>query len=405
MNSFMELVQFEYLKLIRKKSVKIAVIIGFILIIFSVYASMMGSVYINGELFESHYQAMITDRENARALSGRTLDTPLLLEAAAAYDTIPEEAAVYESTDAYQQTARKYSSIFRFASKVYTLDEEFTVEHMRNLTEKQAAAFYDARMEAIRKEVADSLMSSRAKDAVMERADKAEKPLIYSYADGYSSFCAFLYTTGIVAAFIIAICVAPLFAGEYASGADQLILSSRFGKGKLIGAKLFTGFTFAALLTFLFILLSYIECMAVFGSDGKDSMIQCYDILSTYPLTMGKTVLLQSICVLLACIFIAGVTMFLSAKLKSSFSVIILATIFLCGPMMIYVSEKPLLPYLLFNLLPANMMAYWSVMDYLGFEIIGVLLPNYIVMPVFAAGCTALLTPFTYRGFKKHQIG
>lgn len=103
MKEFWTLVSFEYRKILGKRSVKIALLLTLFLSVFSIWGTLMGSYYIEGELFESNAEAMKKDRAYARELSGRILDDKLLMEAADAYQTIPDSAAVYQSTEEYQK--------------------------------------------------------------------------------------------------------------------------------------------------------------------------------------------------------------------------------------------------------------------------------------------------------------
>ena len=201
----------------------------------------------------------------------------------------------------------------------------------------------------------------------------------------------------------MAICLAPLFAGEYANHTDQLLLSAKYGKGKLIKAKLFTGFSITAIITLSITIQSYFQSMLTFGFDGGNANVQIYDALFPYPLTLKQAALLQSICVFFACMCMSALTMFLSSRMKSSFGVIILSSLILITPMFIKLSAYPLIGYLLFHLMPANMMQYDYVFSMIPYEISDFILPPYVMMPIVAVCITLLLIPFTYQGFKNHQ--
>lgn len=118
---------------------------------------------IEGEPFESNYDDMVKDREYARKLSGRAIDADLLMEAAAAYATIPEDAKVYQATDSYQQNTRPYSEIYGIARRIYnTSTNRFGAENMGTLSQEQAEQFYSLRTEQIEQEVKSTLMSDIA---------------------------------------------------------------------------------------------------------------------------------------------------------------------------------------------------------------------------------------------------
>lgn len=405
MKHFMSLVCFEYRKIWNKKSAVLTLALVLFFSIISVWGTLLGNAYIDGEIYESNYEGMIKEREYARAITGRSLDSALLLEAAAAYASIPEDANVYQSTQEFKKNARHYSAIYVIARQVYrNSSKQFGAQEFGKLTPLQAEQFYEARRETVEQIIDSTQMSSKAKNYLLEQDKKLKTPLRFSYMDGYTRFLSILYTTGLMAAFAMAICIAPLFSGEYTSGADQLILSSKYGKGALIYAKLFTGFTFAGGLSLLLTLQTYIQCLLTFGPDGSNTPIQVYMPLCVWSLTMKQAVFIHGLCVFFACLFTAAVTMVLSAKLRSPFGVIILVSILLFLPLIIRMPAQPLLPYQLFQLLPSNMMAFESIIDLQQYELFGLVIPPYIMMPAFATVCAAALTPFSYRAFKKHQI-
>lgn len=405
MKEFWTLVSFEYRKILGKRSVKIALLLTLFLSVFSIWGTLMGSYYIEGELFESNAEAMKKDRAYARELSGRILDDKLLMEAADAYQTIPDSAAVYQSTEEYQKNARKYSSIYSLTRQVYdTPNARFGAPEMGTLDPARAEQFYEIRELRMTKQIENAPISENAKEVMMQYSEKVKEPWIFSYSDGYTRFMTIMATSGVMAAFVMAICLAPLFAGEYSNHTDQLLLSARYGKGKLIKAKFFTGFSMTGIVTLIITLQSYVQSMLTFGFDGGNANVQIYDALFPYPLTLKQAALLQSICVFFACMCMSALTMFFSSRMKSAFGVIILSVLLLCVPMFVKVSAYPLLGYLLFHLMPANMMQYDYIFSMIPYEIAGVVIPPYVMMPVAALCLCIILIPFAYRGFKHHQV-
>lgn len=405
MKEFWALVSFEYRKILGKRSVKIALLLTLFLSVFSIWGTLMGSYYIEGELFESNAEAMKKDRAYARELSGRILDDKLLMETADAYQTIPDSAAVYQSTEEYQKNARKYSSIYSLARQVYdTPNVRFGAPEMGTLDPARAEQFYEVRELCMTKQIENAPISENAKEVMMQYSVEVKEPWIFSYSDGYTRFMTIMATSGVMAAFVMVICLAPLFAGEYSNHTDQLLLSARYGKGKLIKAKFFTGFSMTGIVTLLVTLQSYVQSMLTFGFDGGNANVQIYDALFPYPLTLKQAALLQSICVFFACMCMSALTMFFSSGMKSAFGVIILSVLLLCVPMFVKVSAYPLLGYLLFHLMPANMMQYDYIFSMIPYEIAGVVIPPYVMMPVAALCLCIILIPFAYRGFKHHQV-
>lgn len=404
MNGFWSLVGFEYRKILRKKSVVITLLLAMILSMISCWGTLLGNYYIDGKLFESHYEGMVKDRTYARSLAGREIDAGLILEAAHAYAQIPE-ANLYQGTEEYQTLARKYNGIYSISRAIYnTASRRFNMEDFQVLTKKQADDFYTLRRDKQTQAVEQTRMSDRGKEAVLALDARVKTPFAFSYTDGYTRFFTLMYSEGLMAAFVMAICIAPLFSAEYATGADQLILASKHGKRRLIQAKLFTGFSLAAAITLTLTALSYFLSMLTFGFDGGNAPLQLYYPMSPYPLTMGQTALLLSICILFACLLTAAVTMLLSAKLKSPFGVIVLISLLLVVPMFIQVSYDPIWLSNLVHLLPTYMMDFGPVTSPIQYEMLGLVVRPYVFMPLFAAVVCILLAPLAYLAFKHHQI-
>lgn len=400
MKEFWNLVSFEYKKILFKRSVQVTLLLSILVTAFSVTGTLLGSSYVDGMPTESNYNASLKDRAFARALAERPLDGNLIMDAVDAYKKIPI-AAKYTDTEEYQTIARPYSEVYRIVRSVF----RFNMENFQALTPKQADKFYEVRREWQEQLIGETYMSARAKEQVLDLDSQIKTPFIFSYTDGYSRFFVIVHTLGLIAPFAMAICLAPLFSGEYTSRADQLILSSKLGKNILIAAKLFTGFSLAAIICLVLLGLSFGLSLVFFGTDGVDAPLQLYIPLSPYPLTMGETTLLLAICAFWACLMTAAFTMLLSAKLTSPFGVIILISTLLIAPMLGSVSEQNLFLHNLYHLFPTQMSSLWSIVTSgIQYELLGLIFKPYLFLPLFATIVSVVLIPFIYRSFRDHQI-
>lgn len=403
MNSFWDLTRFEFRKIFRKKSTVIILLITVLISIFSCGAVLLGDIYENGKPVESQIEAMNKDRSYARALDSRMIDETILLEMSMAYGKIPVNEG-YRQTSEYQQYARPYASIYALARQVYGASEPFNVDNAKILTSQKAKTFYDIRNEIVKSNIKEMKASDATKQKLIELNSQVDTPFEFSYSDGYTRFFTMMYTTGMLVCFVAAILLAPLFAGEYSSGTDQVILTSKHGKGKLILAKLFVGVITALGLSLLFSMLTYFQCMLTYGFDGANAAIQLFRPLDVYPLTMSQLALLCIICVMSGTLLTCAINMLLSAKLKSAFSVIILIGILMIVPMFINDPGISVLLSNLMNLLPTNMMALWTQLDAQLFELGNLSIEPYVLIPIFSLVFSIILSIFAYFGFKKHQI-
>ena len=405
MNGFWTLVNFEYKKILRKRSVQFMLLLTVLVTMFSVVGTLLGDYYVDGKPYESYYDAMVKDRAYARMISGRLLDTTLIMETVNAYAQLPE-SDVYQSTKEYQTIARPYSPIYGTIRSVFnTASKRFNMEDFQVLTEAQADSFYSIRREKLEQSVLQTQMGEKSKERILAIDDQVITPFTFSYTDGYTRYFVMVNTLGLISAFVMAVCLSPLFSGEYSSGADQLILSTKQGKNKLIFAKLFTGFSLTVILGLVLLSLAFCLSLAVFGSEGANAPLQLYMIFSPYPLTMRQTALLLTVVSLFAYQMTAAITMLLSAKLKSSFGVIVLVSIFLIAPMLGTVSERNILLYNLYHLFPTQMTSLWSAVDVIQYEFENLVIHPYVFHPLFAIALCVLLTPLAYHSFKHHQIG
>lgn len=408
MNNFGDLVKFEYKKIFMKWSTWIALVLYIFAIVLSCFGTLIGNEYVDGAPVRSHYEAMTMDRAYERALAGKEINSDLIMKASKAYQKVPAEKSVqYTNIEEYETYARPYSAIFGIIRPIYnkTVASDFGYQAFQKITPDIAVALYNYRIEKIRDTVENYPVREELKEKIIALDDKVVKPFVFEYFGGYDRFIVLMYSTGMFSAFLVVFLIAPIFCSEY-HGSDQLLLSSKNGKHSLIKAKLFAGFSVTAIFTLLGILLTYMSCMLIYGFDGKNAALQLKIPLSTLAVTIGQLSIICIVCVLFACIVLGAITMFLSAKMKSSFIVSTISGALIFIPMFIKPSYNIRILHQLYLLLPSNMMLYANMVDPIGFgyDVLGHIMHPYIIMPIFAIVVSMLLMPFSYKTFKYHQV-
>lgn len=407
MNLFFDLAGYEFKKILCRKRSVITLALVILAGALSVFGTVIGNIYYtdeNGsEITVSRYEDEMVDRRYAEELSGRVIDADLIMEAVEAYRQVPLSGSThYADTTAYQNNARKYSEVYRIVRRFMGLSD---IEDFQALTRGQAEQFDTVRRENREYVIENSQISDNMRAYWRECLDKSPEKLTCEYSGGYYRFVSIMYTTAIMAGAATAIMLSGIFSDEYASGADSLILSSKHGKGLVVGAKLFTAFVISAALILLLAAITYAETMIVWGSGGANSDMALMGNIFPYPLTVGQCAARYVVCMTMACLLFAAITSALSAVLKAPFNTIIIMSVLLIVPMFINVpGEAPIWVFCLNNLLPTNMMAYWGAMFDYQYEIFGLVIPPYIFLPVFAAAVSCVCSFLAYRGFKKHQI-
>lgn len=229
-----------------------------------------------------------------------------------------------------------------------------------------------------------------------------EEPFQYGYFGGWeiiiSSFELLMFA-------ILAICIviAPVFAGEYQAGTDAVILSGKYGKTKLITAKIVASLLFGVLAFTLHILVAFGISLAAFGTDGWNLPLQINGTTVPYPLTFLEGTLINLGVIYLVLIAMIGLTLFLSAKMKSPYLVLIVMVPVLFIPMFltangtlgIYNSLVLLTPYQ--SLVP-------RFNSYISYRFGPVILDAFGMRGLVYVVLTLILLPLARISFKKHQV-
>lgn len=414
MNLFFQLTGYELKKILCRRRSVVTLFLVILLGILSPFGTIMGNWYYtdeNGEeIAVSRYEDEMLDRKNAEALSGRAIDADLIMEAVEAFstlDTIDKDLYYYEyygTLNAEYQNARKYSRIVDIVCRLMNLNG---IDEFQQLTREQAGQFDEIRRanQEYMIENPDVNITENMKEYRRECMEKSSGTLIYEYSGGYYRYVVIMYTTAFMAAAAVAVMISGIFSEEYTSGADNLILSSKHGKGLVIGAKLLAAVGIAQILIVFLMAVSYIEAAAVWGTGGADAALILLGDTAEYPITIGQAALFYSICVLGGILLSVSLTSFFSAAFKTPFNAIVVMAVILIAPMFITIPDSaPLWVFQLAQLTPTSMMSFWGGIGDIQYEIFGVVIPPYVFLPVFAVIVSGICICLSYRIFRRHQV-
>ncbi len=271
MHELTTLIGYEYKKIVQRKSTWITLILATLITLISCFSLLTGKVYVEGKPVYSHYTEMMTNRAYDRALSGRPINFDLIKEMQNAYQLVPE-GQLWSATPEYQQYAKPYESIYFL---VYDISKD-----VKNFNPNK---FYDIRNELILKKLNNRSLSDTEIQKHLELNSKFETPIIYSYTKGYTEVISLFYSLGLTLTMVIAICLAPVFANEHQTRADQIILSSKHGKNSGILAKLLTGISFGVMSAVILLVLQILPTLSIYGFDGWNASIQLFYMTAPYP--------------------------------------------------------------------------------------------------------------------------
>lgn len=325
------LVSYEVKKILKKKSTLVAFIILFALHLVAVCISgSLGTTYVDGEFYETHYERNKIDRANGIALSGRRIDEELLTEMSEAYQKVDWSTPDYMWTDTYREEVRKYSDLetrFKVMGLWGNALSEVIAEKMVNQSTTEKV--YTIRKE-VQQQAYDGYMLLEQDIVYWQEKDaEIEVPFTYEYASGFDSMLGGqgIYMVCMLLTFFIAISMVSVFAEEHSRKTDQLILCARYGKDRLYIAKLVAGSLVVFAINILFVVTAVIGKTFSYGPEGFRAALQLITVYwYPYALSVGETTLIAIGLLCLSSVMVTIFTMLLAEVLKNSVGAMAIVT-------------------------------------------------------------------------------
>lgn len=204
---------------------------------------------------------------------------------------------------------------------------------------------------------------------------------------------------------LLAICivVAPVFSGEYQAGTDAVILSAKYGRTKLTTTKITASLLFGTAAFMLHIVVAHELPLAAFGIDGWNLPLQIANTTIPYPFTFLQAVLINIGIIYLVFLAMISLTLFLSAKMKSPYLVLIILVPILFIPMFLTPNGTTGAYNLILFLLP-----YRSIIPefgkYISYQFGDMVLDTLTIRAILYTFLTVSMLPLARLGFKKHSV-
>ena len=404
MKEILALAGYEYKKIFQRKVSLIALGAVLVFTLFSGAVVLLGQVYVEGKIVGSHGEQLKEQRQAVEELAGTPIDDKLLGEAELAYGNIMSEDFCMDTREGWEVYK---ASIYPY-NFIQNMSEEIKKDYGSTKQTITGEEFYRLR-EAYMKQMYEGEKLSPGEIAKhTSEMKKLDMPMTYGWTNGYQRYNQLVFMDGMFLAFAVAICIAPLFVGEYTSRVDQLLLTSKYGKNKAISAKLLTGFSFAFLAAFVMNLLLLLEIGIIYGLENWNLPIQ--SITDGFFLSVPINLLTMTVIVVvyqtLATGMIGAVVIFCSQKMKSPFGVIIVASLLIFVPLFLMAVPCDMrFFYLLIRFLPNGVMEGHMIFDDLLFHIGNGYFYIYQVVPIVWIILMTGMGVLVYKGFQKHQIG
>lgn len=406
------LIKYEFLKILRKKSTLIVMAVSLLLTAF-----LFGLPVIQYQTYTQDKVIKGTEGIAYNKEQYANLSVPLSEEYIT--ETIREVQELFENPenvgydgneqfligDAYWNDIAPREKLLNMIAKTYVSpNENVGYNSFPDLEVTNGANFYQAmktKIEILLNTPSRGL-SDEQKEYWSKMANKVDTPLQYGYYEGWEIIITSLELL-MFAILSICIVVAPAFSGEYQAGTDAVILSSKYGKTKLIRAKIIASFLFGVLAFTLHILVACGLPIAAFGIDGWNLPMQIANTTIPYPFTFLQAALVSIGIIYLVLFAMISLTLLLSSKMKTPYLVLIVIVPVLFIPIFISPNGTTGIYNLTLLLLP-----YHAIMPeigkYISYQFGGLVLDAFSTRAILYAILTIILLPFAQAEFKKHQV-
>ncbi|HHW00103.1 MAG TPA: ABC transporter permease subunit [Clostridiaceae bacterium] len=406
------LIKYEFLKILRKKSALIIMAVSLLIAAFLFALPIMQYQAYNQDGVIKGLEGIAYEKEQYMQLS-------VVLTEEYIADTIREYQKLFENPDnvgydgnerfligdAYWNFVAPREKLLSIIAANYNKPGEYKgLSKLTELDMTTGADFYKTRNEKVEAllNTPSRSMSEKQKEYWQNMSSQVQIPFQYGYYEGWeiiiSSFELLMF-----AVLAICIAIAPVFSGEYQAGTDAVILSAKYGKTKLITAKIVSSFVFGILAFTLHVVVACGLLLITFGVDGWNLPVQVVNTTIPYPFTFLEAVIINLTIIYLVLLAMISLTLFLSAKMKNSYLVLAVLVPVLFIPIFLSPNGTTGIYNLILFLLPYRC-AMPELNKYISYQFGGLVLDVLTIRAILYPVLTAIMLPFARLGFKKHQV-
>lgn len=401
------MIYYEFQKIFQRKLNVIVILAGYILMIVcavnyvrqaSYYdAASAGYVYgIEAYRISEKTNSEMTDYLTEDYLTGVVKD-------------IQDKNVDLESEEAYLEVIRPKSDLLHVLCRNYMgVGEEIEWNRLNEIQVENGIHFYERRLEKVEEylnmDFSYGNYSEAEKAFWMEKENEVQTPFLWG--DKSVMDCMWdVIEIGFYFMFVIVVCISPIFASEYESGASELLLTTKYGKNRLICAKIVTSVVFSVGYVAVGIGMGLAIIAIMVGCSGANLPVQLWETMIPYDWTIGKTCAVSFAIMLLMALTISLFTLLFSSRIKGSLSTLVIGFVILMGPAFLPMSKESSLWNHINYLFPVRVMLMKDVMSTLNSYQFGPVVLSYLGMIVFVYLFIAIMSLFgTVNGFARQKM-
>lgn len=401
-----QILRFEFQKIFIRKVNQIAITAGLLLVMISNIALINGeSLYLDGEDSLEGINAIKTQTETENALSTELSEeflTGFLLE---------YQQEIQENPFGYDfSLIDPKSNLFALIADNYVeWNDNWDWETLNQISTQNGISFYERRIKKIETllnaDYTYGNYTNTEKDYWLQKAESIHTPFVWGSRTIWTIILRSVNTL-FFQCFVIAICLAPVFAGEFQNHTDSLLLSTRHGKSKLIYAKMIASFTFTFFYFSLCSILTVGIDVIILGIDGWNLPIQLWSTIIPYHLNALEACGLSLLVLFLSSFLLTAITLMFSTVCKSQMVTLVFDVLLLFGTVFIPFSKTSGLWNHILYLCPIYTLDLINVLkSFISYQFGNVVIPHLMMIFIAYVIITVVCLGYAKKNFRKHQIG
>lgn len=380
---------FEWKKIFERRLNVIAMLMGYILIGVCVFCYItMANFYdeATGSYLKG-VEAIRAEQEWAKGQPGVISEE----YAAQVIKQIQSYGIDLESDKASVKIIRPMGSIVYFLANNYTDMQEQMVDRnvLMEIDPAKDAGFYQQRMDKIREYLNMDFSYGNYTEAEREYWIEKAENIVTPFAWGDKCIMDMVWDTvniGFYLLFVVVICVSPMFASEYESGAASLLLTTKYGKDRLIYAKIAVSVLFTTGYLSVGTALAVGVIGILFGFPGANLPVQLYNSVIPYHLTIGQGCIAGLGIALLISVSITLALLLCSARLRSSLATLAAGMVLIVAPAFLPMSSESRVWNHINYLFPVRVMNFKEMLEQFVSYTAGNYVISYVGMAVIVYG-------------------
>lgn len=277
-----------------------------------------------------------------------------------------------------------------------------------SLRADEALVFYENRTRLLKEWLADEAkdrFSEMEKDYLIQQYESLHTPFFYDYMKGWTQAMEYAPTVIMIAMLILGFLVAGIFSNEFLWKSDAIFFTTVYGRNKAVAAKVKAGFCIVTFLYWITVLLYSGIVLFYYGADGAACPVQadfsgwkCF-----YHITVGQKYMITILGGYVGCLFMAFLTMLISARTKSTVLAVITPFVLIFIPSFLGNIESAGINKIL-GLLPDRLLQISRAFGYFDLYEFGNKVTGAIPVLFILYGISAiLLMPVTYQIYRRKQ--